>query len=239
VVEDDHGLRAAIQEILSSAGYTVLAAENGEAALRIAEDHPAHIHLLLSDVMLPEMGGPEVATRIAKKRPDTRILLMSGYAGSAILEGEVSGVAIELISKPWTPEELSIRIREVLNRRTPIRRILVTEDEDGVRNWLKELLEGAGYEVVTARQGREARALLTEHHFELLITDLVMPEEDGLELIRTVRENLPALKIIATSGAFGSRMLRVAKMFGCQVILTKPLIAEELLQTIGSLADHT
>jgi YesN/AraC family two-component response regulator len=78
--------------------------------------------------------------------------------------------------------------------------------------------------------------MVQEHRFDLLITDLVMPEEDGLELIRTIRQNHPQMKVIAASGAFGYEMLRVAKIFGCHAILMKPLVAEELLAQIHSLA---
>lgn len=234
VVEDDPGLRCAIQEILGAAGYTVLTAENGEDAIRISHRHEGHIDLLLSDVIMPKIGGMEVAARISQSRPNTKILLMSGYTDSPIPESE-SGTPIDLIPKPWTPEDLSVKIREVLDRRTPIRRILVVEDEDGVRNWIKELLQGAGYDVVAACQGKEARAMVKEHRFDLLITDLVMPEEDGLELIHTIRGNHPRMRIIAASGAFGYEMLKVAKRFGCHAILMKPLVAEELLEKIRSL----
>jgi PAS domain S-box-containing protein len=234
VVEDDPGLRCAIQEILGTAGYTVLTAENGGEAIRISERHEGHIDLLLSDVIMPKIGGVEVASQVSKLRPNTKILLMSGYTGGPCPRTD-SGAAIELIPKPWTPEDLSVKIREVLDRRSPIRRILVAEDEDGVRNWMKEVLQGAGYEVIAVRQGKEARVVVKEHRFDLLITDLAMPEEDGLELIRTIRENHPRMEVIAASGAFGYEMLKVAKIFGCHAILTKPLVAEELLETIRSL----
>jgi PAS domain S-box-containing protein len=236
LVEDDTTLRIVIQEILGSVGYKVLIAENGEEALRISEHYEHKIDLLLTDVIMPKLGGVEVANRISGSRPGIKVLFTSGYSGGAINRLNLEDT--DLILKPWTPEELTAKIRLVLNRRPPIRHILVVEDEDGVRNWLVELLQGAGYTVTPARQGREARLKIKEQQFDLLITDLVMPEEDGLELIRAIRGNHPDIKIVAISGAFGNRMLRVAKLFGCQEILAKPLTAERLLESIRSLVEH-
>ena len=116
---------------------------------------------------------------------------MSGYTGNALAQqGTLDELdeTVGFIQKPWTPEGLCEKIRAVLNAPLPIRRILVVDDEPGMRKWLVEILEGAGYRVFTAGNGREARSRVEEHAVDLVITDLVMPDEEGIELIRTLRK---------------------------------------------------
>lgn len=114
-------------------------------------------------------------------------------------------------------------------------RILVVDDEDLVRSLLKTILERQGYAVVAAADGEEGRALLEAGGFDLLVTDLIMPGREGLELIQEVARDYPGLPIIAISG--GGRMgavntLQMARMFGASRTLAKPLRAEELIEAV-------
>ena len=78
VAEDDPAIRLLVKEILASAGYNVLLAANGSSAIQLADEYEGAIHLLLTDVVLPNMGGKEIAGRIALVRPATKVLFMSG-----------------------------------------------------------------------------------------------------------------------------------------------------------------
>ncbi|HSR05742.1 MAG TPA: response regulator [Bryobacteraceae bacterium] len=176
LVEDDAALRALAQQVLTSAGYRVVTAEDGNAALRVSEQHNGPIHLLLTDVVMPKMGGKEIASRLAVPRPGMKVLFMSGYTGNALAQQGTLDETVGFIQKPWTPEGLCQKIRAVLSARSSIRRILVVDDEPGMRSWLAEILESAGYRVFTAGNGREARSRVEEHGVDLVITDLVMPE---------------------------------------------------------------
>ncbi len=115
LVEDQPEVRWVARAVLTRHGYTVLEASQGEEALRIAQDHHAQIHLLLTDVVMPAMGGRELARRLLQRRPDVRVLYTSGYADTGIVHhGEVeSGVAF--IQKPFTPDGLLHKVREVLD----------------------------------------------------------------------------------------------------------------------------
>ena len=239
LVEDDRSLRTLAQQVLSSAGYQVLTAEHGNAALRAAEQYAGPVHLLLTDVVMPKMGGKEVASRLRAQRPQMKVLFMSGYTGNALAQqGTLDELdeTVGFIQKPWTPEGLCEKIRAVLSAPLPVRRILVVDDEPGMRKWLVELLEGAGYRVFTAGNGREARSRVEEHAVDLVITDLVMPDEEGIELIRTLRKASTKLKIIAMTGADDPNILRAAKILGAQETLLKPLTAETVLTCVGDLA---
>lgn len=113
--------------------------------------------------------------------------------------------------------------------------ILVVDDDPGVREVIRSMLESAGYEVMAAENGREALKLLRACHVDLILTDLVMPEQEGIETIKTLRREYPNLKVIAMSGAFGGDYLRIASYLGAHATLPKPIQMQALLQLIGQM----
>lgn len=111
-------------------------------------------------------------------------------------------------------------------------RILVVDDDAAIRELLREILADAGYLVLEARNGREAMVRCREDQVNLMITDLVMPEQEGIETIRLIRREFPAVKVIAISGAFGGEYLRVAELLGAHGTLQKPLSVDGVLQAV-------
>jgi PAS domain S-box-containing protein len=116
VAEDEAALRLVVQRILSAAGYTVLSAANGEEALVTSARHAGPIRLLLTDVVMPKMGGRELAERLATSRPDMITVFMSGYAGNALHSQGGLAEGTHFISKPFTASELTKKLREILDR---------------------------------------------------------------------------------------------------------------------------
>lgn len=116
LVEDDDALRKLVARLLETQGYAVIAARDGEEGLRLANAHEGPIHLLLSDVIMPRMGGPRLAESLSQSRPDLRVLLMSGYTHEAALRNGVLPSDVELLQKPFTLEAVTRKVREVLNR---------------------------------------------------------------------------------------------------------------------------
>jgi PAS domain S-box-containing protein len=116
LVEDDEALGEVAREILELSGYAVLGARHGNEALLVALQHPGPIHLLVTDVVLPQMSGRDLAERLAASRPDIRVLFMSGYADGAIVHQDVLAPGAAFVQKPFTPEGLARRVREVLDR---------------------------------------------------------------------------------------------------------------------------
>ena len=115
VVEDEDAVRNAARRILERAGYTVLTAANGAEALRAAELHQAEIHLLLTDVVMPQMSGGILAERLVKQRPGIKVLFMSGYPDTAIGHHGVLDVGTKFIAKPFIAADLPLKVREVLD----------------------------------------------------------------------------------------------------------------------------
>jgi DNA-binding response OmpR family regulator len=99
-------------------GYVVLTAESGSEALRLAAAHQGPIDLLITDVVMPGLRGPEVARRLLEQRPDLITLFMSGYMDDALGEDTATfPVPVDFIQKPFTPSALAARVREMLDRR--------------------------------------------------------------------------------------------------------------------------
>ena len=191
---------------------------------------------MLTDVVLPNMGGKEIASRIGLVRPETKVLFMSGYTGNVADERENLEPGVEFLQKPFTPDALCDKIGGLLSTSSAIRRILVVDDDRSLRNLLAQTLEGAGFQTFTAEDGREARLQIEEHRIDLVITDLAMPGEEGMELIRALRREQPAVKIVAMSGAFGTDVLRAARALGAHIGLVKPLSEETILRSIEQLS---
>ena len=115
------------------------------------------------------------------------------------------------------------------------RLILVVDDEQEMRDILQRVITTAGHRILTAGNGREAITVLAREKVDLVLTDLLMPEKDGTEVIAELRRNYPGTPIVAMSG--GGRMprgeyLKIAKLFGAHAILEKPFTHEQLLSTI-------
>jgi hypothetical protein len=116
VVEDEAAIRKLAHVILREAGYNVLVAEDPASAEQIASGFPGTIHLMLTDVVMPGIRGPELASRLLRLRPDLRVLYMSGYTDNAIAHHGMLDADTEFLPKPFTPLQLTQKIREVLGR---------------------------------------------------------------------------------------------------------------------------
>jgi len=114
LVEDDQFLRPLVRNILSTLGYQVLVAEDARGAERLAAEHSGPIHLLLTDVVMPGASGPDLASRLAVTRLDTRVLFMSGYLDDTVVEHGVLQPGMPFLQKPFSPEALARKVKEVL-----------------------------------------------------------------------------------------------------------------------------
>jgi len=115
VVEDDEAVRSIAKRMLAGAGYRVLTAANGGEGLLTCEGHAGEIHLLLTDVVMPQMGGRAFAERLAKVRPGLKVLFMSGYTDDAIVHHGVLEPGTYFVSKPFTQAELLAKVQEALD----------------------------------------------------------------------------------------------------------------------------
>jgi DNA-binding NtrC family response regulator len=116
LAEDEEMVRKLARQVLEMYGYRVLEAANGGAALLICERHDEPIHLLITDVVMPEVSGRELSDRLSQLRPDMRVLYMSGYTDDAIVHQGVLDEGANFIQKPFAPDTLARKVREVLDQ---------------------------------------------------------------------------------------------------------------------------
>jgi DNA-binding response OmpR family regulator len=114
IVDDEDDVRALAKDVLEIKGYTVLDTGDPRHALRIAREHSTAIDLVLTDVVMPLMNGPQLAERLLEIRPGTKILFMSSFEVSGILSPNTP-----FIAKPFAVDELARRVRQMLDRRSP------------------------------------------------------------------------------------------------------------------------
>ena len=115
LVEDEDSVRAVASRVLRRSGYTVVEARNGIDALRACEERGTEVDLIITDIVMPEMGGFELASRVRRARPGARILFTSGYTEHAVLRRSFVDPGEAFLEKPFTPARLAQRAREVLD----------------------------------------------------------------------------------------------------------------------------
>jgi CheY-like chemotaxis protein len=213
LVEDQAEVRTVAVAALRKCGCTVHSAAGGAEALAISRQFGGAIHLLVTDVIMPGMNGRVVAGKLREERPELRVLFMSGYTANAIAHRGVLDADIDYLQKPFTPELLAAKVREVLGAPPAGTTILIVDDEESVLKLLRTILTHAGYAVIEAANGRQALEKLAQPpRVDLMITDIVMPEQEGLEMLRALRRQRPDLKVIAISGAYGGEYLEAAEL---------------------------
>jgi DNA-binding NtrC family response regulator len=117
LVEDDDQVRVVALRILRRHGYHVVAARHAGEAILLSEQYAGVIHLLVTDVVMPQMSGPELAKRLANARPEMKVLCMSGYADDSIVRHGVVEAKVAYLQKPLTTDALARKVREVLDAR--------------------------------------------------------------------------------------------------------------------------
>lgn len=115
LVEDEDGVRRLASLALISAGYHVLTATNGQDAIRVVEKHPTPINLLFTDVVMPQLSGPDLATELRARMPNLKVLLSSGYTDEAMTRHGIFSENVAFLQKPYTPHSLIRKVRQVLD----------------------------------------------------------------------------------------------------------------------------
>ena len=119
LVEDEQMVRTLARHILEVSGYNVLEAASGSEAMEICKDHNGTVHLLLTDVVMPQMSGPQLSEEVMKMWPDISILYMSGYTDNVIMHHGVLKKGVPFLQKPFSPDALVLKVREILDTPGP------------------------------------------------------------------------------------------------------------------------
>jgi DNA-binding response OmpR family regulator len=176
-------------------------AANGKMAMEIAKAHDGPIHLLLSDVMMPELDGPKLADQLRAVRPNVRVIFMSGYSAELLLTYECG-----FIQKPCLPSALVRTVRDTLAQPPkPLHKIvmviLVLEDDPAISFLIRLILQPSGHTLVEAATAEEAFRRFEEHdgRVDLLIAAVNLPASSGIRVGLGLRAFHSRLRIIITS----------------------------------------
>ncbi len=120
VVDDEESLRSVIVDLLRQLGYQILSATSGHEALELAGEYPGKIDLLLTDVVMHPLPGPDLAEKLIRTRPEMKVIFISGYANPSLAPDGVLKPGTILVNKPFTMKILSAKLREVLESPTPV-----------------------------------------------------------------------------------------------------------------------
>jgi signal transduction histidine kinase len=250
VVEDDEDVRDTVVSMLSELGYRVLKAKDADSALVIVESG-VPIDLLFTDVIMPgKLRSPELARKARERIPGIRVLFTSGYTENAIVHGGRLDEGIELLSKPYTRENLARKLRHALRNRAQMAtertespdatpapgqkslRVLLVEDEALIRLSTADMLMELGHIVIEAGNAEEALNLLDGEDVDLLLTDLGLPQISGAELARETRKRFPNIPVIFASGYSGA-VDGDGRTIENAVVLPKPFDDRQLSSAIA------
>ena len=244
VVEDDEEVRRTAVDLLKDLGYRVLTARDPVAGLSVIESG-VPIDVLFTDVVMPgPMKSREMARRAVERLPNIAVLFTSGYTENSIVHGGRLDPGVELLSKPYSQEDLARRLRHVLANRaqlggmapaqtedtmTKTCRILLVEDEALIRMDTAMFLEDMGHEVTEAGRAKEALAALETKGFDVLLTDLGLPDMGGAEMTRQALAVHPDLGVVFATGE--SRLPPGSPAQA--VLLCKPYGEEDLRRAVA------
>ncbi len=241
VVDDDPDIVRLIMLSLEQEGFNTLGATSGEQALELARTH--RVDAITLDLAMPGMHGLEAARRL-KEEEHTRnipIVVVSAYTGGQEPHLVAMGVA-GVVGKPIDESKLLGTIRSVLGARpvnvTGASSVMVVDDDPDVRHIVGKMLERAGYSIRTAADGQEAFRMIMDERPDLLILDLMMPNLDGFQLVRLLRQRrwtqqIPLLVLTALDLTEGEKTLL---QLGPTHHLTKgPAFAEEIVARVREL----
>ncbi len=249
LVEDEEIVRDLARTVLERAGYSVRAAVNGADALALCAQATTEIDLLVTDMVMPGMGGRELAERVLALRPGAGVVLMSGYTEEAPVVEIAEGVAAGFLQKPFAPGALVRVAREGVrhaagNGHTDCAPALkpvtcvVADDHPAVLDSVSRFLEGQGMEVMArVADGDAALREIMARRPALALLDVGMTPTSGIDVARQVAQAAPGTRIVLYTGSREQGLLERALEAGARGFVLKEAPLSELARALGVVAD--
>jgi PAS domain S-box-containing protein len=240
-VDDEESMVYVGRYRLERLGYKIEIQTSPVQALKLFQAKSDQFDLVITDMTMPQMTGDMLVKEILKIRPDMPTILCTGFSEKIDKERSKELGISAYIVKPLDRRNLAQLVRKVLDNQKEEQvtgRILVIEDEPQMRTMLKQMLEDKGCDVVEASDGKEGIKLYRANPFDLIVTDIIMPEREGIEIIIELKKDFPDVKIIAISGGGRSEpesYLNLAEQLGAKRVFPKPIDREELLNAVRDL----
>jgi PAS domain S-box-containing protein len=249
LVEDEQIVRDLARTVLEGAGYRVLAAACGDDAINLCERTEGQVDVLVTDMVMPGMGGRELADRVLKLRPRTPVVLMSGYTEEAPIIGSHDMPQPAFLQKPFTPNALVGAVREAMKADPLTASVeprahangaitcVVADDHPAVLDAVSRLLDDNGFSVLArTSRGDEALELIESRHPAIALLDVRMEPLSGIEVARQASVTAPDSQIVLYTGHGERAMLEQALEAGVRGFVVKECPIEELLRALRAVA---
>ncbi|VAW91606.1 diguanylate cyclase/phosphodiesterase (GGDEF & EAL domains) with PAS/PAC sensor(s) [hydrothermal vent metagenome] len=247
VVDDEPDMLNLVYDIFKVQGYKVLTANDGEQALQIFENNP--VDLIISDVIMPNMDGYQLATKVLQNYPQTKIQMVSGFSDERHNNMMDTSLYTNMIYKPYTSNTILVRVRELLDDKpinqakinSSLATILVLDDDEDILELFKIKLRKLNYKVLTVVDGENSfkiykNALATKNPIDIVIVDLTIPNSiGGIEVADKIRKIHPSAKIIVASGHSQCDEMKNPKKFGFDAAIEKDFDSDKLKNTLDDL----
>jgi putative two-component system response regulator len=243
IVDDSSFIRSQITRELGEIGALVTQAEHGESAMNLVKTQ--NFDLIITDVEMPIIDGFELCRRL-KENPGTRtvpVIILSSLDSDRDIDRGFQVGASAYISKSEAKTLLKDTVQAVLKKSVfhRDRLILVVDDSKTIRNLVTEELEKAGFKVLTAMNGKHALSLIKHHKPDLILSDINMPEMDGVDFCKAVKKDpsFSAIPFVTMSTNDDRSIMRRMLQIGASAFLVKPFNLEQVVITIEKLlSDH-
>lgn len=229
VVDDEAGLRMTLAANLELEGFEVVEAESADHALKLLAEQD--FDLVLSDIRMPGRSGIEMVRELRSSGVDLPVILMTAFTAEESLDEATRNGVFTVLTKPFHFDHGMALLQRALRRPT----VLVVDDAHAVATTTAAALTALGLRVEAVSDGEAALDTVRRGVYDVCIVDLMMPEMDGLELSRRLRDEDPEISVIVYSGAEdGDHMMATAAADGAFRCLRKPLDPVKLAAVIAA-----
>ena len=234
VAEDEAVSLNLVSKIMSSVGHQVIAAANGKDALEYINSDANRVDIVITDALMPIMDGFQLLFHL-KANPRTRripVILSTGLNDAESVKRGIALGAVDYIVKPLNPDLLLAKLQKAAGRAT--HSILVVDDEELLRDVLTNILARDGLRTLTASDGNEALKIIAEETPSLVISDMYMPNMDGMGLLKEIRSHYPRLPVLLVSGRPTYDLRRQAQLAGAVGLVSKPFKNDEIRRLVAA-----
>ena len=238
-VDDEPAIRELLGTLLIAWDYRVTLAADGEEALRAVEQQGLEPELVITDVVMPGMGGVALVERLRKVRPNVKVLLMSGHTEQALAHHDVRTAETPFLQKPFHRDELAAKISLLLPEGDacdkPARRVLMIDDDLWICELVGRFCRRRGHELLGVSSAVAALEALARKSYDLLLVDMNLPGSDGAHVLREIRSAGHSMPAVMFSGDAGCVDMDSLRLLGAVDVLEKSADPEPLLKLIESL----
>lgn len=231
VVEDDPISLKLLEKTLAEGGYNVSTATSGKDAINFLERN-SPVDIIVSDIRMPVMDGFHLLAYLKAEAKYSRIpvILCSSLSDAESVQKCAELGAVGFMVKPIESDRLIEKIKAAESK-VPAA-MLVVDDEELIRSLLKRMLEREGLKVFLAESGKEALELLRSQKIKVVLSDIVMPNMNGLELLIRIKEEFPKTKVFLVTGHGGQYGKDTAMSAGADGYISKPFTSSEIIRKI-------